>query len=197
MIVDNAQSSSIPSVGAVVVVTGPPGAGKTTLSRLVTDRLPFSVHLHGDDFWRFINQGNIALYLPEARTQNRLVTGILARAAFGYAAGGYVVLCDGISGPWFLDIFRVRGANENIPLHYLVLRPEEPMCLYRASVRKSDSTCISTGPIRSLHHQFSGIGELESHVLDTTNMSIGATVETVLVDIISGKYILNGMRQGS
>ena len=73
----------------MIVLTGPPGAGKSTVARLLADALPFSVHLHSDDFWRYIRQGRIAPYLPAAHRQNQVVIDALTQAAFAYAAGGY------------------------------------------------------------------------------------------------------------
>lgn len=52
--------------GTVVVLTGPPGAGKSTVARVLADRFMPSVHLHTDDFWHYIRRGWIAPYLPEA-----------------------------------------------------------------------------------------------------------------------------------
>jgi adenylate kinase family enzyme len=49
--------------GAVVVLTGPPGVGKSTTARLVADRLEPSVHLPADDFWRFIRRDAVPPYL--------------------------------------------------------------------------------------------------------------------------------------
>jgi len=72
----------------VIVLTGAPGAGKSTVARQLADRLLPSVHLHCDDFWHYIRQGRIAPYLREAHQQNQTVIDALAHAALTYAALG-------------------------------------------------------------------------------------------------------------
>jgi hypothetical protein len=176
--------------GRVIVLTGPPGAGKTTIARWTADQLPLSVHLHADDFWHFIRRGAIAPYLPESHHQNTIVIDVLADAAFGYAAGGYDVLCDGIIGPWFLDAFRVRSAASGTELHYLVLRPDEATTLRRATARTAAGALTNLEPIRSLHHKFSGLDALEPHVLDSSDLDPAATATAVLRGIGNGDYRL-------
>jgi hypothetical protein len=113
---------------------------------LLADALPFSVHLHSDDFWHYIRQRRIAPYLPQADRQNQVVIDALAHAAFAYAAGGYHVICDGIVGPWFIDVFRAAAAAQVIELHYVILRPDETTAVRRASAHGDQAL---TDPNRS------------------------------------------------
>ena len=50
---------------------------------------------------------------------------MLATAALGYAQGGYYVVVDGVVGPWYIGEFRIAAAGTGIPLHYVILRPDE------------------------------------------------------------------------
>ena len=175
--------------GYVIVLTGPPGAGKSTLAGLLADSLPFSVHLHSDDFWDYIRQGRIAPHLPQAHRQNQTVIDALAQAAFAYAAGGYQVICDGIVGPWFIDVFRAAATARSIPLHYVILRPDQSTVLSRAASR-ADGALTDPEPIRSLHRQFTDVGEFERHVLDSTRLSPQATADAVGQGLADGLYRL-------
>ena len=66
---------------SLLVVTGPPGAGKSTVARLVSQRLDSSVLVEGDAFFGFMDQGAIAPWLAEADAQNEIVVGAVEDAA--------------------------------------------------------------------------------------------------------------------
>lgn len=169
------------------MLTGPPGAGKSTVARLLADELSPSVHLHTDDFYRFIRRGAVAPYLPEAQRQNETVMEVLSGSAFGYAGGGYDVVVDGVIGPWFLDVFRKAGAG--FAVHYVVLRPNEAITIGRA-VDRGPGALTEVAPIRSLYKQFSELGELERHVVDSGSMDAEDTTTAVLAGIARGAYRL-------
>lgn len=59
--------------GELVVVTGPPGAGKSTLARELAQALEPSALIRGDDFFAFLERGRIAPWTPEAHAQNQVV----------------------------------------------------------------------------------------------------------------------------
>lgn len=166
--------------GDVVLLTGPPGAGKSTTATALSLSFEKSVHLHTDDFWRYITAGAVAPYLAESETQNKVVMRVIAQAAFTYAEGGYVVVVDGVVGPWMLGHFvRALGESSTRGMHYVVLRPAREATLARAQARFGPRALTDEGPILAMWDQFADLADLERHVLDTTDQSADQTLTAV------------------
>lgn len=155
--------------GFVVILTGPPGAGKSTVADLLARQSETpAVHLHTDDFYdRYIKSGFIKPWLPEAQAQNEAVTGALVAAAFAYARGGFVIFVDGIVGPWFLEPYRDASRGSGIALHYIVLRPADPAISIGRVQYRTEQGLKDEAVIRDLYRQFSDLGALEKNVFDS------------------------------
>jgi dephospho-CoA kinase len=148
--------------GELIVVTGPPGAGKSTVARVLTETFSPSALVTGDDFFGFVRAGWIEPWLPEAGRQNEVVLTAAAAAAGHLASGGYTVVYDGVVGPWFLPLF--AAATGLAELGYVVLLPTEELCVTRVSTR-SGHGFTDTDAAREMHRQFDRADVEARHVL--------------------------------
>jgi hypothetical protein len=69
-----APDSASPTPSPGLVLTGPPGAGKSTVSAGLVDAEEQAVIIAGGQFWRAIERGHVAPFLPGSQQQNAVVT---------------------------------------------------------------------------------------------------------------------------
>ena len=174
----------------IVIVTGPPGAGKTTVSSLLAASSDLGVHLVGDQVFHWIAAGYVPPWMPGTGRQNATVTSAAAAAAVEFANAGYAVFVDGIIGPWFLRYW-LEIVEERSPTHYVVLRPSRQVAMARAIGRKAADDLIDPEPIERMFDAFTDLGSFEAHVFDSTTQDADATVRAVRKDLAADRYLLD------
>jgi energy-coupling factor transporter ATP-binding protein EcfA2 len=182
MMTDRRSSTGEPEL---IVVTGPPGAGKTTVSRVLSGMFEHSAQVAGDDFFGFIDQGYLAPWTTAAHHQNEIVISAAAAAVGQLAAGGYIVVYDGVIGPWSVDDF-ARAADLS-RLHYAVLLPPQPMCLQRISSRTGHGF-TDLDAARHMYTDFAKADLDRRHILTGTDDP--ATVASHIYRLVQNRSIL-------
>jgi predicted kinase len=172
----------------VLILSGPPGAGKTTLARILAEAGPARVvHLHTDDFFTSIRPDQIPPWLPQSRDQNRTVSEAIAAAAGAFARGGYPVIVDGVVGPWHLEVYVAEARRLGLALDYVVLRPSLAQASERAAGR-------SAAPLNeypaNVFGGFADLGELEAHAVDLREMTSQEAARAVRGGLAAGRFRL-------
>ncbi len=119
----------------IVIVSGPPGAGKSTVCDLLCERYDRTVHLVTDDAYAWIRMGYIPPWKPGSMRQNMMVSRAAARAATAFAQEQYGVLVDGVVGPIHLPVYIEEMRHAAVPIHYTVLLPPVEETMRRARLR--------------------------------------------------------------
>ena len=173
----------------ILILTGAPGSGKTTVARLLAAGSQRAVHLESDRFFGFIQAGYIEPWRSESHEQNKVVMAIVAEAAAGYADGGYFTIIDGIVSPrWFFEPLRDSLRANGHAVAYAVLRAPLAECVSRAASRSSERPSDS-GVIERLWRDFADLGSLESHVIDT-GARTAATTAALLAERVQTSLLV-------
>jgi thymidylate kinase len=178
----------------LLILTGPPGAGKTTVAPLVAEHFAPSIVLEADALWAHVVRGFVEPWEAESAEQNRALVGASLAAAARLTSSGYATVLSGHIGPWFIDLLNHELAPLRTSVVYMVLRPSLEDCLARCAKRHSDSRHAGAlgdeTVIRQLYQSYSNLEGFERHVIDTSGLTAAETAPLLRDELESPRFAL-------
>jgi predicted kinase len=178
----------------LLILTGPPGAGKTTTATLVAEHFTPSIVLEADALWAHVIRGFVEPWKAESAEQNRALVRASLAAAARLTSSGYATVLSGHVGPWFMDLLSHELAPLRTSVVYMVLRPSLEDCLARCVERQRDprhaGALRDETVIRQLFQSYSNLDEFESHVIDTSGLTADETASLVVDELESPRFAL-------
>ncbi|MCU1484510.1 MAG: hypothetical protein JWN67_1256 [Actinomycetia bacterium] len=148
--------------GPILLVCGPVGVGKTTVSRLVAETRDPAFHLPIDTFARFLVGGD-----PWHPDHHHAVGAAAIAAAWQFAIAGATVVVDGHLFPDAVDQVTRAGASQGITVRSAFLRADLATCLARIEQRDPAHLADRDG-ITALHARYADLGPHEANVVDAS-----------------------------
>jgi len=175
--------------GELLIVTGPPGAGKSTVATGVSELRTPSVLIEGDEFFRFLRAGRIEPWLLESDRQNEVVTDSAGAATGRFVIAGYWTVYDGVIGPWFLPRFVEAARLERV--HYVVLLPRADTCVERVAHRIGHGF-TDEAATRHMHSQFERADLPGRHVVRNSTANPADVIDEIAKLVASGRLTYPG-----
>ncbi|HEX3794523.1 MAG TPA: AAA family ATPase [Acidimicrobiales bacterium] len=181
-------------LGQLLLLTGSPGSGKTTVAPLVADHADQSCCLNLDLFFASLRTGAIDPWKVEAHQQNRVVLSAAASAVATFTAGDYFTVAEGILYPFMLDLFAAACEPLGIVVNYAVLTAPLSTVLSRVQTRRAEpqhaEALDDEAVVGDLWSQFEAQGVDARHRIDSSQGTPQDIADTVYAHCIKGELRL-------
>jgi predicted ABC-type ATPase len=166
----------------ITILSGPIGAGKTTVARELLALLPPPVsYIEGDTFWSFVAKA----HSRDPREVLQVIMRAMTAAAIPFARSGYETLIDFSIPPQFLGT--ARKIVKEVPLNYILLRPSLSVCEIRAGSR-AEGRISDYANYRGFYTLFE---DTPIHAICDDNADAGTLAKRIYEGLSTGKFALD------
>ena len=156
------------------LITGPAGVGKSTISKLLAEKLNKSILIEGDDIYHMVISGYVQAWKPNNHLE-LFWKNIISLIQNGLE-NGYDVVFNYIINKKDYELLKDKFKEYNIIFKVLLVREEE---LLRRD-KLSDPSCRMNERCLVLLNIFKKEYLNSKNVIDTTNLSINKTLEKIM-----------------
>ena len=170
----------------VIVISGPPGAGKTSVAEAICERFDRMVHVEVDELRHWVKAGYRHPWADDHQAAEQLE--LAAREAVAVAreavAMRYSVAITDVALPQQAELYRELLYRLPVPAHIVTLLPSLDVTLQRDAERRMSIP----GRVRPVHRLFTDAvveGTLPGVVLDTSRDGGAAQTADRVQDLVA------------
>src|SRR5262249_11385548 len=154
----------------VIVISGPPGAGKTSVANAICERFDRMLHIEVDQLREWVKAGFRQPWETDRQAHEQLELAVRNACAIARetVAMRYAVVITDVVFPWQADLYRALLAplGEDAPAHIVTLLPDLEVALRRDAPRGPDSIPDRVGAV---HAELTEVRDaLPGVILDTS-----------------------------